>query len=166
MREDEVCEPELQGQIGFEKKKKEHSSQTPNWSKGRDSRSAFQEMRQVAGFAKSRDSRERDQSRRMLGRWFSQMRQDPGVGYFPEYGIGSHRRQVFHAGEGHYQDQNPEKQPGGELHSKTDLESDRRAKEKKERLARLSPEPRPGHGQRGGGPCPRAAAAPSSGAGR
>lgn len=38
MREDEVCEPELQGQIGFEKKKKEHSSQTPNWSKGRDSR--------------------------------------------------------------------------------------------------------------------------------
>lgn len=37
MREDEVCEPELQGQIGF-KKKKEHSSQTPNWSKGRDSR--------------------------------------------------------------------------------------------------------------------------------
>lgn len=40
MREDEVCEPELQGQIGFGKKKKEreHSSQTPNWSKGRDSR--------------------------------------------------------------------------------------------------------------------------------
>lgn len=37
MREDEVCEPELQGQIGL-KKKKEHSSQTPNWSKGRDSR--------------------------------------------------------------------------------------------------------------------------------
>lgn len=35
MREDEVCEPELQGQIGLKKKKKEHSSQTPNWSKGR-----------------------------------------------------------------------------------------------------------------------------------
>lgn len=80
MREDEVCEPELQGQIGFEKKKKSILARPQTGARaGTASRSAFQEMRQVAGFAKSRDSRERDQSRRMLGRWFSQMRQDPGA---------------------------------------------------------------------------------------
>ena len=35
---------------------------------GTAGRSAFQELRQVAGFAKSRDSQERDQSRMVLGR--------------------------------------------------------------------------------------------------
>ena len=72
MREDEVCEPELQGQIGFGKKKNERESilarpQTGARA-GTAGRSAFQELRQVAGFAKSRDSQERDQSRMVLGR--------------------------------------------------------------------------------------------------
>ena len=53
MREDEVCEPELQGQIGF-KKKKEHSSQTPNWSKGRDSRQeCIRELATLGGLFKT-----------------------------------------------------------------------------------------------------------------
>lgn len=57
--------------LDLEKKKKRESilarPQTGARA-GTAGRSAFQELRQVAGFAKSRDSQERDQSRMVLGR--------------------------------------------------------------------------------------------------
>lgn len=71
MRADEVCEPELQGQIGSGKKKKSILARPQTGARtGATGRSAFQETGQVAGFAESRDSRERDHSGMMLGRWF------------------------------------------------------------------------------------------------
>lgn len=39
----------------------------------------------------------------MLGRWFRVKRGKTQERYFPEWGIGSHRRQGFHAGEDHHQ---------------------------------------------------------------
>lgn len=65
--------PDLQGLIGFGKKKNRGSilAGPYNRSKGREGKQEpISGHERAAGFAGSRDSKERDPKRMMLGRWF------------------------------------------------------------------------------------------------